>query len=332
MTTFNAFRVHTIDGKPVCRIERLSLDDLDPGDVTIKVAYSTVNYKDAMAGRGIGKNVRTDRPCVTGIDLSGTVVSSKDKRFKEGDGVLVTNYKLGTYQDGGYAEYARVPADWIVPLPKGLNLREAMELGTSGLTAGLALDRLEKAGLKPEDGPVAVTGASGGVGSLAVDIFSSRGFSVTAISGKAEQVGFLKQIGASSVMPRQELTAGKEVFGPMTFAAALDNVGGPILDRLLARTMEFGKVAVCGMAVGFELQTTVLPFVLRSVDVLGVNVSRTLKMAERVRLWQRLGSDLKPRHLDAITRMVKLEEIDATFDKFIDGSTVGHYVVEISPT
>ena len=266
MTTFNAFRVHTIDGKPVCRIERLSLDDLDPGDVTIKVAYSTVNYKDAMAGRGIGKNVRTDRPCVTGIDLSGTVVSSKDKRFKEGDGVLVTNYKLGTYQDGGYAEYARVPADWIVPLPKGLNLREAMELGTSGLTAGLALDRLEKAGLKPEDGPVAVTGASVGVGSLAVDIFSSRGFSVTAISGKAEQVGFLKQIGASSVMPRQELTSGKEVLGPMTFAAALDNVGGPILDRLLARTMEFGKVAVCGMAVGFELQTTVLPFVLRSVQ------------------------------------------------------------------
>lgn len=330
MNKFKAYRVHTIDGKPVCRFEELTLDDLDPGPVVIKTAYSAVTYKDAMAARGVGKNVRTDRPCVTGVDLSGEVVSSKDARFKEGDKVIVTNYKLGVDLDGAYADYARVPGDWIVPLPAGLTLYEAMGLGTSGLTAALALDRLEKAGLKPEQGAVGITGATGGVGSLAVDIFSKRGFDVTAISGKADQAAFLKEIGAKAIMGRDELLGNKGPLAmPMLFAGALDNVGGEYLDRLMARMHPFGKIAVAGMAVGADLKTTVLPWVLRSIDVLGVNVSRQLAMAERRRLWERLGSDLKPPHLAKISRPIPFASLDEAMDKFFNVSTIGRVVVEV---
>lgn len=330
MQTFKAYRVHTIDGKPVCRFETLSLDDLDQGPVVIKTAYSAVTYKDAMAARGVGKNVRTDRPCVTGVDLSGVVVSSEDARYKAGDRVLITNYKLGVDQDGGYAEYARVPGDWIVPLPAGLSLYEAMALGTSGLTAALAVDRLERAGLRPEDGPVAVSGATGGVGSLAVDIFARRGFEVVAISGKADQAGFLTSIGAASVLSSRELLADASPLVPkMAWAGGLDNVGGAYLDRMAARTLPHGKLAVAGMAVGAELTTTVLPLILRAIDILGINVSRQMKMPERLRIWERLGSDLKPRHLDKIARPIPFEGIDDAMDRFFNVTTVGRVVVEV---
>ena len=269
MKTFKAYRVHTVDGKPVCKFEQLAMDDLDKGDVVIKTAYSAITYKDAMAARGVGKNVRTDRPCVTGVDLSGVVVSSVDARFREGDKVAVTNYKLGVDQDGGYADYARVPGDWIVPVPDGLSLYEAMGLGTSGLTAALAVDRLERAGVKPEHGLLAITGATGGVGSLAVGMFAKRGFEVAAISGKKEQEGFLRQIGAKEILSREDLLTDKAPLAPPLFAAALDNVGGVYFDRLAARLQPYGKLAVAGMAVGAELSTTVLPWVLRAIDVLG---------------------------------------------------------------
>src|SRR3990172_13336658 len=190
MSPFKAYRVHTVGGKPVCKFEKLSLEDLDPGPVLIKVAFSAITYKDAMAARGVGKNVRTDRPCVTGVDLSGTVIGSADARFKPGDEVIVTNYKLGTEHHGAHADFARVPGDWIVPLPDSLSLYEAMALGTSGLTAALAVDRLENAGLTPAMGAVAITGATGGVGSLAVDMFAKRGYKVIAISGKHHLHGF----------------------------------------------------------------------------------------------------------------------------------------------
>lgn len=329
METFKAFRVHTVDGKAVCKFEQLTMDQIDPGPVVIRTAFSAITYKDAMAARGMGKNVRTDRPCVTGVDLSGVVVRSQDERFKEGDPVVVTNYQLGTLHDGAYADYARVPAEWIVPLPEGLSLYEAMGLGTSGLTAALAVDRFEKAGLKPGDGPVAVTGASGGVGSLAVDMLAGKGYEVVAISGKAEQTDFLKAIGASRVLARDEFMKDKTplVKTPM-FAGALDNVGGAMLDRLTANLMPHGKVAVAGM-VGVELTTTVLPFVLRSVDILGLNVSRQLKMPERRRLWERMGSDLKPRHFDRICRPIPFSDIDDTMDSFFNVSSVGRVVVEV---
>ena len=328
-TAFKAFRVHTIDGKAVCRFERLTLEDLDPGAVVIETAYSAVTYKDAMAARGVGKNVRTSRPCVTGIDLSGVVVSSTDPRFGKGDKVIVTNYKLGNENDGGYADFARVPGDWIVPLPAGLTLYEAMGLGTSGLTAALAVDRLERAGLTPAMGAVAVTGATGGVGSLAVDLFSKRGYKVLAISGKKEQEGYLKSIGADSIMSREAFLENKAALAPSLFAGALDNVGGIYLDRLAARMHPAGKLAVAGMAIGAELTTTVLPLVLRAIDILGINVSRQLQMEERRRLWARLATDLKPNHLAEISRPIPFDGLDKAMDRFFDASTIGRVVVEV---
>lgn len=329
MVKFKAYRVHTIDGRAISRFERLSLEDLDPGPVVIEVAYSAINYKDAMAARGLGKTVRTDRPCVTGIDLAGTVVASEDPRFKKGDPVIATNYELGVEHDGGYAEYARVPADWIVPLPDGLTLYEAICLGTSGLTAALTVDRLEKAGLAPKAGAIAVTGATGSVGSLAIDLFAKRGYRVTAITGKQEQAPFLKTIGAQSIMSREEFIADRSALPPPLFAGALDNVGGIYLDRLLARMQPAGKVAVAGMAAGMALATTVLPFVLRAVDILGINVARRLQMAERKNLWGRLATDLKPMHLYEIARPIAFDRLDTTMDRFLDVTTVGRVVVEI---
>lgn len=329
METFKAFRVHTINGKPICRFEQLTLDDLDPGPVLIRTAFSAITYKDAMAARGVGKNVRTDRPCVTGVDLSGVVVRSEDDRFKEGDPVIVTNYQLGTLHDGAYADYARVPADWIVPLPEGLSLYEAMGLGTSGLTAALAVDRFEKAGLQPGDGPVAVTGATGGVGCLAVNMLANKGYEVVAISGKTDQTEFLKSIGAARVIARSDFIKDKSalVSAPL-FAGALDNVGGAMLDRLAANLRPHGKVAVAGM-VNVELNTTVLPLVLRSIDILGINVSRQLKMPERRRLWARMATDLKPTQLGAICRPIPFTELDNTMDNFFNVSSVGRVVVEV---
>jgi putative YhdH/YhfP family quinone oxidoreductase len=327
--TFKAFRIHTIDGKPVCRFEELSMRDIDEGDVVIEVAYSAVNYKDAMAARGVGKNIRTNRACIGGVDLSGMVVSSADARFDAGDKVIVTNYELGTEHDGAYAAYACVPGDWVVPLPEELTLYEAMGLGTCGLTAGLALDRLERAGLSPTDGPVAITGATGGVGSLAVDIFSRRGYDVIAISGKKEQEGFLMSIGAKSVMSRAELLENRAVLAPLWFAGALDNVGGEYLDRLAARLQPHGKLAVAGMAVGAELSTTVLPLILRAIDILGINVSRQLRMAERRRLWRRLATDMKPVHLDKTSRPIPFEALDDAMDKFFEQNSVGRVIVEV---
>lgn len=329
MATFKAFRVHTIDGKPVCRFEQLALEDLDPGEVVIETAYSAITYKDAMAARGIGKNVRTDRPCVTGVDLSGTVVSSEDARFKPGDEVIVTNYKLGVEQDGGYADFARVPGDWIVPLPNGLTLYEAMALGTSGLTAALAMDRLEKAGLAPAQGPIGITGATGGVGSLAVDMFAQRGYQVIAISGKQAQYDWLKSIGAHSVLSREEFLKNKSPLAPSLFAGGLDNVGGIYFDRLAAQLQPYGKLAVPGMVLGAEVTTNLLPLVLRAIDILGINVSRQLHMPERKRLWDRLATDLKPRHLSEIARPIPFEDLDKLMDRFFDGSTIGRVVVEV---
>jgi len=329
MAPFKAFRVHTIEGKPVCRFEKLTLDELDPGAVVIKVAFSAITYKDAMAARGVGKNVRTDRPCVTGVDLSGEVVSSTDARFSKGDQVVVTNYKLGNDHDGGYAEYARVPGDWIVPLPAGLTPYEAMGLGTSGLTAALAVDRTEAAGLTPEAGAVGITGATGGVGSLAVNMFAQRGYKVIAISGKREQEGFLRSIGAQSIIGREEFLRDKAPLASPLFAGALDNVGGAYFDRLSARMQPFGKLAVAGMAVGAEVSTTVLPLILRSIDILGINVSRQLQMKKRRELWERMATDLKPRNLAEISRPIPFENLDKTMDRFFEATTIGRVVVEV---
>lgn len=330
MEKFKAFRVHTIDGKAVCKYEQLSMDDIDDGPVVIKVAYSAITYKDAMAARGVGKNVRTDRPCVTGVDLSGTVVRSDDSRFSPGDRVAVTNYQLGTMHDGAYADYARVPAEWVVPLPDSLSLFQAMALGTSGLTAALAIERFEQAGVTPDDGPIGVSGATGGVGSLAINMLANLGYEVVAISGKKEQEQYLKNIGASKVILRDDFMQDKS---PMVsgayMAAAMDNVGGPFLDRLCANVKPHGKVAIAGM-VFVETNMTVLPFVLRSVDILGINVSRQLAMPERKKLWGRMGADLKPSKFDEIAQTIPFEDLDKRMDGFFNVSTVGRIVVEVT--
>ncbi len=327
--TFKALRVHTVNGTPVVRFDCLSLSDLDEGEVVIRTAYSAVNYKDAMAAKGLGKNVRTERPCVTGVDLSGVVENSSDPRFKRGDSVIVTNYALGARHDGGYAEYARVPGDWIVPLPQGLTLKEAMILGSAGLTAALAFDRLEEGGLKPTQGAVVVTGSTGGVGSLAVDIFSSHGYRVAAVTGKSDAEPYLRAIGAAEIVSRKPMLESRKAINPPRWAGAVDNVGGDVLDMVASAMLPHGRVAVCGMAAGYKLSTSVLPFILRGVDFLGINVSRALAMPERLRIWQRLATDLKPPRLDSIIRRIPFDELPSTFDQLIGSAVMGRIVVEI---
>lgn len=326
-TKFRAFRVHAHLEPRKALVEELVLEDLDLGDLLVRVHYSSVNYKDAMAARGMGRNVRTDRSCVTGIDLAGIVVHSDSPLHKVGDAVIATNYDIGVTHDGGYADYARIPGEWAVPLPPGLDLFNSMALGTAGLTAALAVDRLESAGLRPANGAVVVTGASGGVGSLAVDMLGGRGYEVVALSRKQEQEQYLRSLGAAEVLHPD--VVGTSSLGAPSWAAAVDTVGGSLLAGLIGRLCERGKVAVCGMAASAKLETTVLPMILRGVDLLGINVSRALLRTERIRLWTRLGTDLKPPHLHKLTTTIRLDGLDPVFDQFINSSVTGRIVVDL---
>ncbi|TCZ88429.1 oxidoreductase [Lysobacter sp. N42] len=328
MTTpasFRAFRIHNDDRGYRSGIESLSLDDLAPGEVVIRTEYSSVNYKDALAGTGEGKILRRF-PLVGGIDVAGRVVESRDLRFREGDAVLVTGCGLSETRDGGYCEYARLEAEWTVPLPAGLDLREAMTLGTAGFTAALALHRMLENGQSPDHGPLAVTGASGGVGMLAIDIFTRAGFEVHAISGKADQAGFLRSIGAREVLGRDALST-KRAMESARFGGGLDNVGGTMLASLLAQTAPYGNVATAGLAASAELQTTVMPFIIRGVSLLGVASAGTARPV-RERIWERLASDWKPAHLDRIrTREVTLDELPSVFPTMLAGGSFGRTVV-----
>ena len=326
---FSALRAHVVGGDTKIQFDKLTLGDLDDGEVVVKVAYSGVGYRDAMAACGIGKNVRTDRPCVLGVDLSGVVETSRDPKYSPGDPVVATSYGLGASHDGGYAEYARVPADWIVPLPTGLSLKEAMVIGGPGLTAALAIDRMECAGLTPNSGPVAVSGATGGVGSLAIDMLSSRGYRVAAITGKATAAEYLRSIGASDVIDRATWMQDGKAIGQPTWAGAVDTIGGDVLDMLAKTMLPHGRIAVCGMTAGYKLTTTVLPFILRSVDFLGINVGRAFSMKERLRIWHRAATDLKPKRLNTIVRPIPFSELPSMFDRFIDSKIVGRVLVEI---
>lgn len=326
---FSALRAYVVAGETKIQFDTLTLSDLDDGEVVVKVAYSGVGYRDAMAARGIGKNVRSDRPCVLGVDLSGVVESSRDPKYRPGDPVVATSYGLGASHDGGYAEYARVPTDWIVPLPAGLSLREAMAIGGPGLTAALAIDRMESAGLSPDSGPVAVSGATGGVGSLAIDMLSSRGYRVAAITGKAAAAEYLRSIGASEIIDRAKWMQGGKAIGQPTWAGAIDTVGGEVLDMLAKTMLPHGRIAVCGMTAGYKLTTTVLPFILRSVDFLGINVGRAFSMAERLRIWKRAATDLRPKRLNTIVRPIPFSELPSIFHRFIESKIVGRVLVEI---
>jgi len=325
--TFKAFRIHNDAAGYHSGVDTLTLDDLNPGEVVIQTAYSSVNFKDALAGTGQGKILRKF-PLVGGIDVAGHVVESTDPAFKEGDAVLVTGSGLSETRDGGYGEYARVEARWTMPLPPGLSLRESMILGTAGFTAALALLRMTENRQTPDFGPLAVTGATGGVGSLAVDIFSNAGYEVHAISGKAEHADYLKAIGASVVLGRDALATTRPMESAR-FGGGLDNVGGAMLVSLLAQTAPYGNVASAGLAASHELPATVMPFIIRGVSLLGVASAGTARDI-RAELWRRLGGDWKPAHLERIcTREVTLEQLPEVFPTMLAGGSVGRTLVRI---
>ena len=329
MESFRAFRIDQKDGELVAEFARLNIDDLSEGEVVVKVSHSTINYKDALAVTGAGRILRTF-PLVGGIDLAGTVVSSADDRFAEGDAVLVNGCGLSETRDGGYAEYARLSAESIVPLPDGIDALQAMQLGTAGYTAALAIHRMEQNGQLPENGPVVVTGATGGVGSIAVDMLAARGYETVAVTGKAEQVDYLQSIGASRVLIRDEIDLGKRPMEKAEWAGAIDNLGGDYL-AWLTRTMKYGgNIASIGLAASHELKTTVLPFILRGVCLLGINSVDTPRDL-RLQVWQRIGTDLKPQHLDVIaSSTITFNELPGAFQAYIDGTVTGRIVVEIS--
>jgi putative YhdH/YhfP family quinone oxidoreductase len=325
---FEAFRIHDDAQGYRAGIESIALDDLSPGEVVIEVAHSSINYKDALAGTGQGKILRKP-PLVGGIDVAGHVVASTDPTFKEGDAVLCTGCGLSETRDGGYAQYARLEAKWTIPLPAGLTLRESMILGTAGFTAALALHRMERNGQTPELGPVVVTGATGGVGMLAIDILTRAGYAAHAISGKAEHAGFLRGIGAREVLPRDALATATRPLESVRFGGAIDNVGDAMLAALTRVIAPYGNVASCGLAGGPELATTVMPFIIRGVSLLGIASAGTARPI-RDAVWQRLASDWKPAHLDAIcTRSARLADLPAIFPAMLAGGSFGRTVVDL---
>jgi acrylyl-CoA reductase (NADPH) len=333
MESFRAFRIHQEGGRIVSRMETIGLNALSDGDVVVRVRYSTINYKDALAATGKGKILRR-YPLVGGIDLAGEVVSSTDPAFAPGQKVLVTGSGLSETHDGGYTEYARLQADQLVHIPDGMDEFQAMAIGTAGYTAALAIHRMEQNGQRPDAGEVVVTGATGGVGSIAIDMLAGRGYEVVAVTGKKSATEYLQQLGASRVMMRDQLidsikNGGSRPLEEAQFAGAIDNVGGELL-TWLTRTMSFfGNIASVGLAGSPELKTTVMPFILRGVSLLGINSVYTSR-ALRMQVWQRIASDLKPRHLDRIvTRTIDFAELPTAFDAYLAAGIVGRTVVRI---
>jgi len=328
MDSFRALRIFNDDGRIHSRIVDATLDELSEGDVVIRAAYSSVNYKDALAATGAGKILKKF-PLIGGIDVSGTVVSSRDSRFAPGEEVLVTGYDLGVGQDGGFAGLVRVPGDWLVPLPAGLSLRDAMIYGTAGFTAALSVVRLERNGLRPGSGPVAVTGATGGVGSLAVGILAARGYEVTAITGKDDAADYLRELGAAHVQSRTAIDLGTRPLEKALWAGAVDAVGGDLLAWLVRSTVPWGGVASTGLTGGTNLSLTVMPFILRAVSLIGVD-SVACPADLRRETWQRLASDMRPRALASVAASdITLEDLPRAFDTLLKGQARGRFVVRL---
>lgn len=328
--SFNAFVVNKSEAGFSAGVQQLTLDDLPAGDVTVHVHYSSINYKDGLACLPESPVV-TAYPMVPGIDLAGVVTASTDPRFAPGQEVIAIGRGLGVSQFGGFAERARLSADWLEPLPPGLTLKEAMALGTAGFTAGLAIQRLEENGLTPDRGPVLVTGATGGVGSTAVSMLAGLGYAVSASTGKAEEHDFLRALGASEILGRDEVAAAPA--GPIElerWAGAVDPVGGDTLAYLLRTTRYGGSIANCGLTGGMMFGTTVLPFILRAVNLLGID-SVQCPADVRARLWRRLGSDLKPKGLAAsIASEVDLEGVPAVAGAILGGAVKGRTIVRLN--
>jgi len=328
MQTFRALVADLANEQVRVDLREMTFGDLPDGDVTIRVAYSSVNYKDGLAVLSGGKVVK-GYPIVPGIDLAGTVSASRDPRFKEGDAVIATGYELGVSLHGGFSQYARVPGDWIVPLPKGLTLKEAMALGTAGLTAALSIHRLEENGMTPGKGPILVTGATGGVGSLAVAMLARKGYEVVASTSKEAEHAYLRKLGASSVISRSDLSPEKiRPLDRQLWAGAIDPVGGRSLAYILSAIRYGGSIAVSGLAGGAELPTTVYPFILRGVSLLGID-SVYCPMELRARLWNQMARDLKPARLDEMYSEITLEELPDALSNILKGRHVGRTVVRL---
>ncbi|MBP3039611.1 acryloyl-CoA reductase [Bacillaceae bacterium Marseille-Q3522] len=311
-------------------VKQVSFHDLPAGEVLIKVAYSSINYKDGLASIPKGKIVRS-YPFIPGIDLAGVVVSSDDPRFQPGDEVIATSYEIGVSHFGGYSEYARIPADWIVPLPQHLTLKEAMIFGTAGFTAALSVHQLEAHGLSPEKGKVLVTGSSGGVGSLAIAMLAKRGYEVVASTGKQSSHEFLQSIGAAEIVSREEVYNGTvKPLDKQLWAAAVDPVGGTQLAAILSKIHYHGAVAVSGLTGGTDVPTTVFPFILRGVSLLGID-SVYCPMKLRQEIWKRIATDLKPEQLSAIIQKeVTLEELPEALPILLQGKALGRFLVKVS--
>ena len=325
---FKAYRIHEENRKIVARFESLTLDDLTAGEVVVRVTHSGINYKDALAATGAGRILRR-YPLVGGIDFAGIVESSGDARYKAGDPVLVTGCGLSETVDGGYSEIARVSGDAAISLPSGLDALGAMTIGTAGFTAALAIHRMEHNGQTPAKGPIVVTGATGGVGSIAIDMLARRGYEVVAVSGKAQHAEYLRALGAATVLARQEIDYGSKPLEAERFAGAIDNVGGEMLTWLTRTVGYWGNIASVGLAGSPKLETTVVPFILRGVNLLGINSSATPREL-RLAVWQRIAADLAPRHLDRIrARTIRFDELPGAFGALLEGGMVGRTVVAI---
>lgn len=328
MDKFKALKVYDSDGKIWNQVESMGLEDLDDGDVLIKSAFSSVNYKDALGATGAGRILKKF-PLVAGIDVSGTVVTSSHPAFKEGDQVLVTGCGLGESHHGGYSEFVRVPGAWVVPLPETLSLKEAMILGTAGFTAGLCIQRLEQNGQQPDKGPIVVTGASGGVGSLGVSMLAAKGYEVIAVSEKPEQYPRLKAIGASTVTNIEGLALGSKALEAARFGGAIDNVGGAVLEGLLRHTKLWGSIASVGLAMDFKFSNTVMPFILRGVSLLGIS-STNCPYDLRCQVWKSLSTQLKPKNLDSfVTGECGLEGLQEVFTQMLGRKTNGRHIVKM---
>ncbi|SES14635.1 acryloyl-CoA reductase [Salipaludibacillus aurantiacus] len=322
------FKAFLANGNGEGEIVSRTFDDLPQGEVTIRVHYSGVNYKDGLAMNAKTK-VAKGYPLVPGIDLAGEVTASEDPAFTAGDLVIVTSYELGVGHDGGYSEYARVPAEWVVPLPEGLTTREAMIIGTAGFTAALSVHRLEERGLTPEDEPVLVTGSTGGVGSMAVAMLSRRGYSVTASTGKETEHDYLKKLGAKDIISREEVTPEKpRPLQAQRWAAAVDPTGGKPLASILSAVKQGGAVAASGLTAGTELPATVMPFILRGVDLLGID-SGFCPMEVRKKVWERAATDLKPDHLNEIASEISLEELSGALKDILENKVRGRVLVKL---
>ena len=325
---FKCFRIDQEEEKIVSGLQSISMDDINPGEVTLKTEYSSINYKDALAATGKGKILRTF-PLIGGVDVAGEVVESDDPRFSQGDKVIAACSGLSETNDGGYSEYARINSEAAIELPKQIDTRTAMAIGTAGFAAGLAIFKMKLNKQTPEMGPIVVTGATGGVGSIAIDMLSSSGFETTAITRKKTHDEYLKAIGTTNIVCLEEMELGERPLEKAQFGGGIDNVGGDLLSWVLRSTVPEGNVASIGLAADFKLPTNVMPFILRGVNLLGVN-STTLPNAVKQEVWDDIANNMSPQKIDQIvTKEVTLEELPDQFQAFIEGSIVGRVLVKV---